>query len=275
MQAEQKTRRKLNQGQLDVLILLYKFRFGTTALLARSLGLKDGTYINSRLSILVEQRYVGRNYNSSYKLQGRPASYYLLPKAFQILKLQKEVTPKVLKNIYKDKGASERFVNHNLAVFSASDKLTTLYGNRVEFFTKSDLSLEVFDYFPQSLPDAFITFKRSDSPRARNKYFFLDIFEDSSPFFVTARKVKQYLDYAENGDWGETGSKLPVNLVICESAALQKRLQKRFINVLEDMEDDFMMYTTTKYLFESCSIADDDIWRSVTQPSATLSLNSI
>lgn len=72
--------------QLAILKTLYIFRFGTTDLLARTLDLKDGRYIHARLEALVKNGYIGKNYDSSYKLEGRSATYYLLPKAFAALK---------------------------------------------------------------------------------------------------------------------------------------------------------------------------------------------
>jgi hypothetical protein len=57
--------------QLAVLKLLYQFRFGTTDLIARALELKDGRYIHTRLEALIAQEYIGKNYDSTYKLDGK------------------------------------------------------------------------------------------------------------------------------------------------------------------------------------------------------------
>ena len=106
-----RTSKNPTSKQLAVLKLLYRFRFGTTDLLARALDLKDGRYIHTRLEALVTQGYIGKNYDSTYKLDGKPATYYLLPKAFAALKKQhkttgKELSEKTLRNAYKDKEAS-------------------------------------------------------------------------------------------------------------------------------------------------------------------------
>lgn len=107
--------KNITKKQRAVLEQLYRFRFGTNDLLARSLDLKDGRYIHMRLDTLVKQEYVGKNYDSTYKLEGKPATYYLLPKAFTALKQyaqteDKEVSLKTLRNAYKDKEASERLL---------------------------------------------------------------------------------------------------------------------------------------------------------------------
>lgn len=89
-----KQSKQATKKQLAVLKQLYRFRFGTSDLLARSLDLKDGRYIHMRLDASVKQEYIGKNYNSSYKLEGKPATYYLLPKAFAALKQHAETDDK-------------------------------------------------------------------------------------------------------------------------------------------------------------------------------------
>lgn len=101
--------------QLDVLKLLCRFRFGTTDLFARALDLKDGRYIHMRLDALVKREYIGKNYDSTYKIEGRPATYYLLSKAFAALKqhhkaIGKDLSLNTLRNAYKDKEASNEFI---------------------------------------------------------------------------------------------------------------------------------------------------------------------
>src|SRR5487761_1142882 len=87
------TRHKaLNKDQLNILYALYKFRFGTTDLL-RTTQTKQISrqYMNTRLRILCEQEYIGRRYDSSYKLQAKFAQYYLLPKGVEVLKQHPEI----------------------------------------------------------------------------------------------------------------------------------------------------------------------------------------
>ena len=268
--------RQLNQSQLTILDLLYKFRFGTTTLLAKHLGLKNGTYISAKLNVLVERGYIGRNYDSSYKLRGQPASYYLLPKAFRVLKQQVEVSPKVLKSIYKDRSASERFIKHNLTVFKTYAALGALNGDRMDFFTKSDLRDDQYDYFPQPIPDAFISIANSNQPRAKRKYFFLDVLADETPFFVTIRKVSRYLEYADARAWETaTSSKLPVILLTCESISLEKRLHKRMAALIPGSESALILATTTNELIESVNMEEDAVWRIVAGTSRLNSLSEI
>ena len=66
--------------------LLYRFRFATSHLLTQTLGIKDKSKMNQRLRVLAQQEYVGRNYTPEYRLQGKHASYFSLPKGIKALK---------------------------------------------------------------------------------------------------------------------------------------------------------------------------------------------
>jgi DNA-binding HxlR family transcriptional regulator len=65
-------RKTLNNNQLQVLYSLYKFRFGTTDLLRATQDKSiSRQFMNRRLQVLCDQEYIGRKYDSSYKLQAK------------------------------------------------------------------------------------------------------------------------------------------------------------------------------------------------------------
>ena len=67
MQTHRKT---LNDDQIKVLGLLYKFRFGSSDLIAEYFEKPKGVYMYKRLSILVGRGLVGKRYGASYRLKG-------------------------------------------------------------------------------------------------------------------------------------------------------------------------------------------------------------
>ena len=222
---ETKRRRKLNSEQLEVLKLLYKFRFGTNDLFAQYFGKKDRSFVYKRLKILYEQGLVGKRFDSSYRLLGKPAAYYLTPEGAR--RLQEALGSDVnIKAIYKDKSVSEQFVERSLELSAIHNRLKGEYDDSLKFFTKTDLNREDYDYFPQPLPDAYI--------RLGDKQFFLDIFHNSEPAFVAKRRVRQYIKYDEDGDWAVTGTALPKVVAVCESQGLAKRVQKYMTKALGD-----------------------------------------
>jgi hypothetical protein len=265
--------------QLAVLKLLYRFRFGTTDLLARSLDLKDGRYIHTRLEALVNQGFIGKNYDSSYKLNGKPATYYLLPKSFPALKKQykasgKDLSERTLRNVYKDKQASNEFIARKLAVFTTYDRLRAIYSQSLKFWAKDQLNFDKYNYFPQPMPDAYLTIT-PDGIRPRERCFFLNYLDDNTPFFVHARRLQKLLDYVEAEEWEDaTDSRLRGTLLVCESTGLLKRIRKKLAQIADEDEIPKFCYTTLQALKDSRP-EDDEVWQIVGKPLEVFGLKDI
>lgn len=262
---ETKRRRKLNSEQIEVLRLLYKFRFGTNDLFAQYFGKKDRSFVYKRLKILHEQGLVGKRFDSSYRLLGRPAAYYLNPEGARTLQeaLGLEVN---IKAIYKDKSVSEQFVSRSLGLFAIHNRLKSEYGDSLKFFTRSDLNREDYDYFLQPLPDAYV--------RLDDKQFFLDIFYDTEPSFVAKRRIRQYIKYDEDGDWVATETELPKVIAVCESKGLAKRVQKYMAKALDDAWPDSevsFVFTTKPELMAT----SQRVWQRTDDSGDMLSLQDI
>ena len=71
-----KSYKPLNNKQIEVLNILYRFRFGTSELIALIMN-QSTIYTRTRLNRLLAQDYIARNYDSSYKLRGIATNYYL------------------------------------------------------------------------------------------------------------------------------------------------------------------------------------------------------
>src|SRR5437868_6830189 len=76
---EPKYRKKLNEEQVEVLQMLYRFRFASSEQIAQFQGKPNAKAIQKRLKILEDQDLIAKRYDKSYKLQGKPAAYYLTP----------------------------------------------------------------------------------------------------------------------------------------------------------------------------------------------------
>jgi hypothetical protein len=234
-------RKNLNKDQLQVLYLLYRFRFGTSELIAECQHISK-RYMNIRLGILVDQQYIGRNFDRSYKLRNQHASYYLLTKGIKLLKEKPDFNPTVLRNIAKDRHASERFIAHSLDVFAIYCQLKQPYGDSLKFFTKSYLKLPSLGYFPNPLPDAYISLKDGTS-----RHYFLESFETALPFFVIQNRINYLLKYADEGEWPKQTS-FPVILLVCEAEKLRQRVEQYAANALESsLVDDISIIAITKY----------------------------
>jgi hypothetical protein len=271
MSSNPKYRRPLNDEQLDILELLYKFRFGSNNLIAEYFGKDHRMFAFKRLKILEEQGFIGKRFDSSYRMRAKPAAYYLLPTGARILQERRDSEDEAvnIKGIYKDKSVSETFVQHSLNILSAYNQLKVRYSSTLDFFTKGDLAS--YEHYPNPLPDAFLSLENKENMQ----YFFVEILEDSQPFFTAVRKVKKYIDYKESGEWAITETDFPTILFICESVSLHKRLQKQITKMLnKTLTDDLVFATTTKE--ELRTLRDNDaIWQLASEADEKCSLQHI
>ncbi len=251
-----KYRRPLNNDQAEVLYLLYRFRFGTSDLIAQCFGKNSGIYVYKRLKILSEQGYIGQRYDKSYRIRGKPAAYYLLPDGLKQLNERRSAEGKDALRaswLYKESKVSEAFVQYCLGVFGIYCGLRVHYGNNLQFFTKNQLANR-YEYFADFTPAVYIRLSKNGSEQD----FFLEYLESDKPLFTILQRLKQYVEYAECGDWEDgTGADFPVVLLVCDTERLQKLLIKRPGIALD--EDDLKFYVTTPSRLDTWqNLADQD-----------------
>lgn len=255
-------RRQLNQGQLAVLLVLFRFRYGSRELVAVSLGKKNGTAMHSKLTILLEQEYIGRRYERGFQAQNRPAAYYLTPKGLRALRDRldrDDIDDVVIKASYKDKTATQQFIDHNLSVFAAANQFKALYPELM-FFTKRELL--VYDYFPKPLPDGYISLKS----KQETKRFFVEILEASMPYMTVEYRIRQYVEYYQDGIWQAKGNPFPPILCICEDAKLERRVTKQIAKVSARTGEDMDFYVTTRKALAQASDENLVVWSRYDEP---------
>lgn len=259
---------KLNETQLKVLELLYKFRFGSSDLFAQHFGEKDRSFVYACLLTLQEQGSIAKRYNSSYKLQGKPAAYYLTSRGARIVRAHRNLDsdPINLKVIYKNKTVSEAFIARCISLFAIHNSLTIQYGHALKFFAKIDLNVDSYGYFPKPLPDAFVALRTEQ----KSKRFFLELFNDKTPTFLRNR-IKQYVDYFDSKAWDETGREFPTILFVCSSSAIEKRTRK-YLEEFEDATVNIKLATTTQEGLKSATKDTETIWRVSSEADEPLSL---
>jgi len=259
-----KARKQLNELQIELLLILYKFRFGTVDLIAQYQD-QSVRYTNVRLKILLEQDLVGRNYDSSYNLKGWAASYYLLPKAINLLKTNPDLDPKGLHLLYYNRKAKPVFVNHWLRMFRFYLKFDELYGRNLEFYTSSELAEQ--KHFPRPLPDGYMTFsgKHSDIPDCM-----FELIESSTPLSRLRPRVTRYMNHHETSDWD---GDYPRILLVCDNTGLEQELQRYIARSLDRkgmIELDY--YTTTIRALLASNSRNQTIWSNVLKPEKLVSL---
>jgi hypothetical protein len=273
-----KYRKQLNTEQVEVLHILYTFRFASSEQIARYQAKPNAKSIQKRLKILEDQELIAKHYDKSYKLQGKPAAYYITPAGARMLAKfgdRPDDEPLNTKQVYKQKDVSEGFIEHCKHILDVYLGLFAIHGSRLDFFTKSDLNYEQYEYYPQPLPDAHIRLRTSKGTRN----FFLDIFEDKDPFFIMVRRIKRYLKYAESGDWEESS---PTVLLVAPNKTIHKRLRKRIAYELKESYEEDMLFATTRLEYAIDKDDEGYIWFAIDEdgddeddPIAPVRLNEL
>jgi Replication-relaxation len=238
-----KTYRELNQQQTDILLALYKFRFLTRDLISNYQDQTLRPYSHYRLHNLLEQKYIGRHYEGKDRLQGKQAVYFLANDGISFLKQRKELdlNNKAFNIMYKDKQAREPFIEHCLDVFKLFLKLQELYGNKLTFYSKSELM--EYDFFPKVLPDGYFLLG--------NKTYFVEQIPDATTYAGLRGKIGQYVKHFNSGAWNKSGLNYPTILLISETAYVERQIQGLIKRQLRKYAIDNLafMTTTVKALF--------------------------
>lgn len=256
-----KYRRPLNKQQLRVLFVLYWYRFCTSKQIAIDLKRSDPKSIQNKLRILEDQELIGKRYDKTYKLAGRPAEYYITPKGARALeKAQPDTTnPWATKSLYKNKTVSDEFLRHTITVTETAQRLRALYGDKPWILPKSYMA--IYSVYPTWTPDLHIKIpKRGETP---TKHYFVDVWDGTKPFFVSVRKIRNYVNFKESGEW-EENEPYPVILAICENTYTQKKLNRQMKRILNDAWDDELVFaTTTRKQLDEATKPSDKIWLKV------------
>lgn len=261
-------RSALNQGQIDLLELLYTYRFGSRQLLADSLSVTpDSLY--RKLEVLIKHEVIRKRHEPRLKLLAIPAAYYLTPKGLRTLATlpgHEYITESLIKSSYKDSAVSQSFITQTLREYGQLNHLQAAYkGLRV--FTRRNISR--YSYFPKPLPDAFLSLKQEPTP----KRYFLDVIADSLPPKLLYQRISSYIEFFEYGGWDAVSTELPMLLLSCESATTERRVQRTLKSALYAAETDLDIsaYTTTFSTLPNLQTTPT-VWSSYDDPEDLLSL---
>ncbi len=217
-----KYRRPLNDKQTLLLKLIYKFRFITVDHIQTAQKQKDQSTVNGRLKVLRDQCYIDRHYDSSYKLQGKHAVYFITTKGINLLKTLEGLQERTLRNMSRDKSARESFVGHSLNIFDLYNLVRQNYPDTFNFYTTNELAKD--EQYPELLPDAYLEAKNDD-----HSNYFLESFDVTVPLFLMKQKIRGYTKhYLENG-WDE----YPGVILIVENPNALKTIKKYVAKVLD------------------------------------------
>jgi hypothetical protein len=232
----------LTDKQLEILLLIYRFRFLTRIQIQQFLNHKDYSLINRYLKTLTDYQLINRIYSTKRSDINNPAIYFLATKSKSLLKDYEKCNPDVLGRVYREKHRSETFRNHCLLLADLYFKFQEAARQQkavCHFYTATDIS--DIAYAPLPLPDAYITIKES---RKHIKRYFLDIVNVGVPMFAIRRRIYQYCRYFVGNYWQDHNKDpFPKVFLICPTLRVQKSLLKSIPQTLavEDADISFFL----------------------------------
>lgn len=242
-----KYRRPLNSNQLQLLYVLYKFRFATTDLVAAKLK-KDRSSIYESLHVLAQQGYVHKFYDKTYRLQGKAAVYTLASHGVRYLRTNTKLDQTTLRNFYKNKRMgieNEEYVSKCLLIFKIATIIQAQTGDQFSILTKYELNRELFIY---PLPELYL----QSRAKPRTPGYILDIFFSGTMTWLLKKRLAQHQDFAESSPY-----LYPDILLVTGNISTEKRLFKQ----AEHLTQAFKLYITQQELLLSNN--DRKIWINV------------
>lgn len=239
--------RKPSPLQIELLKLLYKFRFTTAPLLA-SHKHKSIVTITQALKTLLDKKYIDRNYSSAYKLAGRGAEYYLTNEGIRYLKQNYKLSELVLHAMYKNKTIGQPFVQKCLLIHRIYLQLQAQYPDKLTIHTRTELTET--EGFPEQLSDLYIFTDDAE--------YLLDIFNDTL-FYLVKKRIDQLLKHYESHEWPD--KTYPTILLVFPDSRLETKAQAYIDKLKDDAfiddEDLYFFTTTIKALIES---SQNNVW---------------
>lgn len=228
MKRQQPTyRRQLTDKQLRLLNIVAIFRFVTTDLLAEMYE-KDRSTFYERLTVLEKQGYLLKQYDSTYRIDRRPASYCLAPLGIRTLKGSSYVTAGSLLQNYKNKQYTRTQLDDCLQLVRLAAYFKKQYNNHFTIATKYQLDREEF---PRPTPLLRVSGKTDEIPD-----YLVDVIPAGTPTWQVKRRLTEHEVMADESQYT-----YPHVIFVAGNTNTEKRI----IDFTGELYDDFKVFTTT------------------------------
>ena len=222
---EPKSRHGVSQNQVVLLMAIRKVRFVSSDILVDILG-KDRSTMYERLSVLVNQDYVVRMYDKTYRFKQKPVRYYLSNKGIRYLR---SIGVDRMELHYRNKKFTEEEIDVQFLLYKLARAVLKPYEKYFVGLTKYEEGADTFFLSPppyfklvgkdETIPDHFI--------------------EYIEPFTATwkiRKRINQHVDHAD-----EYAYRYPHLLLIAGNDSTEKRI----IRLTADLYADFAVFTAT------------------------------
>lgn len=180
---------KFSRQQQKVIKLLFKFRFISAQLLGQVMGIsRPGAY--QALEVLVEKKLVEKVYREDYRIDRKPAYYFLNKSGVTTVRRLLDVKESVVHALYKNDEATDEFIEHCLIVATCYISIKRTLPEGSDIFTKAEINR--FKQFPKNRPDLYI--RTPDGHEA-----IIVIVDDKTPYIIRKRLDEIITHYEDEG----------------------------------------------------------------------------
>jgi predicted transcriptional regulator len=234
---ETKKRYKLSNQQTLLLLSVFKYRFITSELLAELLH-KDRSTIYERLAVLVEQGYIVKKYESTYRIDRRPATYYLAPAGIRYLKSLGIERTQIH---YKNKTMLEAQIDEYYRYPKYSMAIHQNYPDTFRTHTKYQLDPE---NYLKPMPWLLFVADNDETPD-----YFMEYIQAGELSWIIRKRINKHIEYADE----EADYNYPYILFV----AGNDNTEKRIVKMSDELYWDSAVFTTTE---ERLLSGRKDIW---------------
>lgn len=257
---ELRYRKSVNSNQVRLLYILFKFRFGTSDLIAEIVR-KDRSTVYESLRTLEQQGYIHKFHDKTYRLRGRPAIYTLAAKGIKYLRDTSKVDQTTLRNFYKNKRIAvenEPLVDQCLLVFRIFIVLKTQTGQKFSIYTKYELDK---DDLVSPKPELWLQ-RQGNSQKPD---YILDIFPVGTMTWLLHKRLRQHQEFAEEYEY-----QYPNVLLVAGNPSTERRLFKQVESAIQDFEfyiaqEELLLKGDKKIWVDVMGTSEDDLIRSSLQ----------
>lgn len=189
-------RLNLNENQIHILKLTYKFRYLTANNLSRRLGIARQS-AHAALVTLERRGCLGKLYGKTYKLAGKSARYYLTLDAVKLLSDKKYgLNKNVLRTRRNEAGKGAEFVDLQVALFKMYLDIKESTSDDLVILTATEMA--ALGGFMRPYPGLYM------QNRTSGKQYFIEL-TDGQHLFIAKKRARKYIDYYDSDawDWGK------------------------------------------------------------------------
>lgn len=248
--------------QQEIPKLIYKFRFLNRLHIQKLLKHKYHKRINDWLNDLTKKHYLEKlPKDNTFEERTKLTVYRIGINGIRFLKTQDNISPELLRKLYREKDRSDNFVNQcfllaDISLYlreeSARSKRTESGSVSYELTTASEYANadSTFHFLTELAPHLVVKKVEKKGKRITSRYHLLEIFEPTLPHYSIRKRLRTYLDFFYSNEW-ENNTKntaFPILFFICPTKPFliyAKRYAKKLLEEEQSPEDLSIQFTIT------------------------------